>query len=322
MLKLRNSNRQLDFKDAIPSRSIAQNVGKAFDRKSTNATDSMLQIRTPTLLLPICIEFEMLFARRGKAKRKKIAAGVLLERDVSVTMRDGVCLKVNVFRPKIDGPFAVLVSVTPYGKDKLPDRIGMLFMRLAGVRFGCLQCSRERDARPLDDDWWASKRPDLERINTPALVCGSWSDQGLHTRGSLIGFERIGSDQKWLFTHGRREAFFCGYNGFAQDFVAKGWLRVSHRTLDPDLSGPGRPRHTHRDIELVKPGEIVPVRIEVLASSTLFEPGSHLGLDILGQDGARYAAFRHKRRVNLGLHTIHTGGRFGSCLQIPVVDGS
>ena len=28
------------------------------------------------------------------------------------------------------------MSVTPYGKDKTPDWLGMTFMRLAGVRFG------------------------------------------------------------------------------------------------------------------------------------------------------------------------------------------
>src|SRR2546429_9754682 len=36
------------------------------------------------------------------------------------------------------------------------------------------------------------------------------------------------------------------YNGFAHDGVAKGWLRVSHRALDPERSRPGRPWHTHR----------------------------------------------------------------------------
>jgi predicted acyl esterase len=33
----------------------------------------------------------------------------------------------------------------------------------------------------------------------------SWSDQGLHTRGSIETFERISSTQKWLFTHGRKK---------------------------------------------------------------------------------------------------------------------
>jgi hypothetical protein len=54
----------------------------------------------------------------------------------------------------------------------------------------------ERDRHPFDDGYWASKRPALERIEVPALSCASWSDHGLHTRGSLEGFERIGSARK------------------------------------------------------------------------------------------------------------------------------
>ncbi len=44
---------------------------------------------------------------------------------------------------------------------------------------------------------------DLPQIEVPALICASWSDQGLHTRGSFEGYKRIASRQKWLFTHGR-----------------------------------------------------------------------------------------------------------------------
>jgi predicted acyl esterase len=39
----------------------------------------------------------------------------------------------------------------------------------------------------------------------PALVCAGWSDHGLHTRGSLEGYGRIASKERWLFTHGRRK---------------------------------------------------------------------------------------------------------------------
>jgi predicted acyl esterase len=60
----------------------------------------------------------------------------------------------------------------------------------------------QQEAHPTDDAYWASKRPILENIEVPALVCASWSDHGLHTRGSIEGFERISSTQKWLCTHG------------------------------------------------------------------------------------------------------------------------
>ena len=44
---------------------------------------------------------------------------------------------------------------------------------------------------------------ELPQINVPALICATWSDQGLHTRGSFEGYKTISSTQKWLFTHGR-----------------------------------------------------------------------------------------------------------------------
>ncbi len=41
----------------------------------------------------------------------------VVERDVTIPMRDGVVLRANVWRPAGDGPFPVLVYRTPYGKD-------------------------------------------------------------------------------------------------------------------------------------------------------------------------------------------------------------
>jgi hypothetical protein len=51
------------------------------------------------------------------------------------------------------------------------------------------------------DDAWAAKAPALERIEVPALVCASFSDQGMHTRGSFEAFRRIGSRYRFLYTH-------------------------------------------------------------------------------------------------------------------------
>ena len=267
---------------------------------------------------------------------------IVLERDLAVPMRDGTRLFVNLFRPPVERPLPVIMSVTPYGKDRLPDRLATFFMRLSGVKFGSVKCSRltgfespdpaywvqqgyavlqadargmhrsegaagvlrpadaedyydliewtagqawctgrvglmgvsylamsqwcvaarrpphlsaivpwegvsdlyrelafhggipetrfvptwfkmrikrgrnrrfplaedfleEREHHGLDDEYWAMKRPILENIEVPALVCANWSDQGLHTRGSVEGFERISSKQKWLFTHGRKK---------------------------------------------------------------------------------------------------------------------
>jgi uncharacterized protein len=58
---------------------------------------------------------------------------------------------------------------------------------------------------PLFDDFWASKAANFSRITTPAFIVASWSDQGLHTRGTLEGFKHIASEYKWLEVHGRKK---------------------------------------------------------------------------------------------------------------------
>jgi uncharacterized protein len=59
----------------------------------------------------------------------------------------------------------------------------------------------EQIARPLHDEWWAARTPELERIEVPLLVCASFSDQQLHSRGSFRAFERVSSPHRWLYTH-------------------------------------------------------------------------------------------------------------------------
>jgi predicted acyl esterase len=74
-----------------------------------------------------------------------------------------------------------------------------------------------REKHPFDDDYWATKRPDLARVQVPAFVIASWSDQGLHTRGTLAAFEQISSREKYLQIHGRKKwAYFHEPSTFAQ----------------------------------------------------------------------------------------------------------
>ena len=61
--------------------------------------------------------------------------------------------------------------------------------------------TREQHRRPLRDDWWQSLVPALEKITAPALVCGSFSDNNLHGRGSFRGWQHIASPEKFLYTH-------------------------------------------------------------------------------------------------------------------------
>lgn len=58
---------------------------------------------------------------------------------------------------------------------------------------------------PLFDAFWRSKAADFSTITVPAYVVASWTDQGLHTRGTMEGFKHIRSAQKWLEIHGRKK---------------------------------------------------------------------------------------------------------------------
>lgn len=58
---------------------------------------------------------------------------------------------------------------------------------------------------PLFDDYWKSKVSDLSKVTIPAYIVASWSDQGLHTRGTISAFNEIGSTEKWLEVHGRKK---------------------------------------------------------------------------------------------------------------------
>lgn len=45
---------------------------------------------------------------------------IKVEWNVPVVLRDGVTLRVNVFRPATDEPVPAILSAHPYGKDKIP----------------------------------------------------------------------------------------------------------------------------------------------------------------------------------------------------------
>lgn len=58
---------------------------------------------------------------------------------------------------------------------------------------------------PFFDAYWQSKVPDFAAIDVPAFVVASWTDHGVHTRGTLEGFKRIASPRKWLEVHGGKK---------------------------------------------------------------------------------------------------------------------
>ena len=102
--------------------------------------------------------------------------------------------------------------------------------------------------------------------------------------------------------------------------VAKGWLRVSHRELDPKLSLPYRPYHKHRRRLFLKPGEIVQVQVEIWPTSMVFAKGHRLRLDVQPRDGLGSQSYMHYHAdYNTGTNTIYSGGERESFLFIPVI---
>jgi len=321
---------------------------------------------------------------------------------------------------------------------------------------------RETVEHPYFDDFWKAKAAQLERIKVPAYIVASWSDHGLHSRGTLEGYKKIGSDQKWLEIHGRKKWYyyyelemlerqkaffdhflkgqdsgiadwpkvrlevrdrawegafknvadwpvpdtdyrplyldaghgvlgtevparpssiayeplaeegqvvfdyrfeeaaelvghmklhlnlstsegddmdvfiaiekldaegqpipFVHYAVFENGPVALGWLRVSHRELDPDASTDFQPVLKHERSLPIAPNEIISVDIEILASGTRFEVGESLRLVIAGRDihynPKPMLYIHHEDTVNRGLHSIHTGPDHPSYLLVPQV---
>jgi hypothetical protein len=102
--------------------------------------------------------------------------------------------------------------------------------------------------------------------------------------------------------------------------VAKGWLRVSHRELDPELSLPYRPYHRHQRRLYLTPGEIVKVEVEIWPTSMVFRRGHRIRLDIQPRDGVGSASYMHYHAdYNTGTNAIHAGGEHVSYLLLPVI---
>lgn len=111
------------------------------------------------------------------------------------------------------------------------------------------------------------------------------------------------------------------FDGTAPHPGAWGKLRVSHRELDPALSTEFQPVQAHRRELKLSPGEIVPVDIEINPMSRIWHAGETLRVQVAG----RYIRDPHWieplmwETDNRGDHVIHTGGRYDSFLQVPVI---
>jgi uncharacterized protein len=85
-----------------------------------------------------------------------------------------------------------------------------LFMtnRVARLR---TNLARERRKHPLRDAWWEALTPDLSKMSVPLLECTSFSDDNLHSVGSMRAFQQAGSTERHAYAHrGPKWATFYG----------------------------------------------------------------------------------------------------------------
>jgi predicted acyl esterase len=66
--------------------------------------------------------------------------------------------------------------------------------------------------------------------------------------------------------------------------IANGWLRASHRALDPVRSRPWQPYHHHNRIEPLEPGVVYELDVEIVPTCIVIPAGYRLALWIRGRD--------------------------------------
>jgi uncharacterized protein len=125
--------------------------------------------------------------------------------------------------------------------------------------------------------------------------------------------------------------------------VGQGWLRASHRRLDPSLSTEWRPYHSHDRVEPLVPGRVYELVVEIWPTCLVVPRGHRIALTLLGKDferagaGLQMKSFANEMRgsgpflhndpedrpaaVFGGRHTIHTGQAHPSSLLLPVIPG-
>jgi len=124
--------------------------------------------------------------------------------------------------------------------------------------------------------------------------------------------------------------------------VAQGWLRASHRKLDPKLSTPYRPYHTHDRIQPLKKGEVAELDIEIWPTSIVVPPGYRVALSIRGKDyeygggsGGKLSNFKNEltgcgpflhndpadrpMKIFNGVTTLHFSGNKAPYVLLPII---
>lgn len=124
--------------------------------------------------------------------------------------------------------------------------------------------------------------------------------------------------------------------------ISAGWLRASHRKLDPEKTLPYRPYHPHIEREPLTPGAVYELDIEIWPSCIVVPPGYRLAISVRGKDYeyqgelSEFAKTFHYANKGVGPYThndpddrpesifggtvtLYTGGERASYVLLPVI---
>jgi hypothetical protein len=143
-----------------------------------------------------------------------------------------------------------------------------------------------------------------------------------------------------LFTPDMKEVTFKGTVD-PHTPIAQGWLRASHRKLDPKKSKPWRPWHSHDEKQPLKPGRVYELDVEIWPTCIVVPAGYRLALSVRGKDyeysgeALNLSNFAHPlsgcgpflhddprdrpRKVFGGKVTLHTGPNRPSYVLAPMI---
>jgi predicted acyl esterase len=153
---------------------------------------------------------------------------------------------------------------------------------------------RVATSRHANSQWRAANTqpPSLRAIIPWEGPADLYRDQAFHGGIFAMGFL-----QNWIAANiigpDGKDVWQAGQQGWDEVPVAKGWLRVSHRELDPERSLPYRPYHAHKQRQWLNPGEVVECHVEIWPTSMVFKKGHRIRLDIQPRDGVGSSVYRH-----------------------------
>ncbi|MFQ5860657.1 MAG: CocE/NonD family hydrolase, partial [Dehalococcoidia bacterium] len=101
--------------------------------------------------------------------------------------------------------------------------------------------------------------------------------------------------------------------------LTRGWLRASHRELDPARSKSWQPYHPHTRAQPLTPGEPYELAIEVWPTCNLFKPGHRIRLEIGSCDDAGGSGWGYMALPIATKNTVLEGSSARSRLLLPVI---